>query len=139
MDITAGILIVLNNKVLLCHPTNASWINTFSPPKGLIEDGESIIDAAIRECFEETSIVIDRSKIGKEFIVNYKKGNFTYKRAHLFLYQINSLSEIQLTSDLVEKEKLQIDEVDWVGFISKEEANKKIFWRFKHILDEIFN
>jgi hypothetical protein len=33
------------------------------------------------------------------------------------------------------KINLQPEEVDWVGFLDKEEAEKKIFGRFKEILE----
>ncbi len=49
MDKSAGIIIILNReKLLLSHPTNARWNNTYSFPKGHIEENESQIDAAIR-------------------------------------------------------------------------------------------
>ena len=64
MDKSAGIIIILNNKkVLLAHPTNSRWTNTYSFPKGGIEEGESQIDAAIREFKEETSIEVSIDKI----------------------------------------------------------------------------
>jgi 8-oxo-dGTP pyrophosphatase MutT (NUDIX family) len=54
--IKAGIFIVnKNNELLVCHPTNHS--PTFwSIPKGMVENGEMILNAAIRETFEETNI-----------------------------------------------------------------------------------
>ena len=32
--------------------------------------------------------------------------------------------------DIIPKEQLQLEEVDWAGFIGIEEAKSKIFWRF---------
>lgn len=37
-----------------------------SLPKGHIESGETTIEAAIRECFEETNVIITRSEVVKE-------------------------------------------------------------------------
>ena len=139
MEISAGLLIVYNNKVLLCHPTNASWKETFSPPKGLIDDGEDLIDGAIRECYEEVGISINRDNITDRFIVPYKKGRSLYKKVYLFVYKINNLSDIGLESEVIKKENLQTEEVDWAGFVTKEEAEIKIFWRFKYLINEILN
>lgn len=50
---TAGLFIVNSeNKILIAHPTGHDF---WSIPKGKIEDGESIVDAAIRETWEETN------------------------------------------------------------------------------------
>ena len=138
MKTSAGILIVYKDKLLLCHPTNASWTNTYSPPKGLIDEDEDLIDAAIRECKEEVGIAVDRNQIVDKFYVPYKKGRNLYKKVYLYKISINSLSEIGLDSEIIPKDRLQLEEVDWAGFVSKSEIEEKIFWRFKTILSEIF-
>lgn len=139
MKTSAGILIVYNDKILLCHPTNASWKETFSPPKGLIDENEDLIDGAIRECKEEVGISINRDQIGDRFIVPYKKGRNLYKKVFLYKVKIDSLSEIGLDTEVLDKSKLQLEEVDWAGFVQKSELDEKIFWRFKGILSEVFN
>ena len=42
MVISAGLLIIHDNKILLVHPTNAPWYGTFSIPKGEVEEGEEL-------------------------------------------------------------------------------------------------
>ena len=135
--ISAGILLIFDNKVLLCHPSNNYWTNTFSPPKGHVEEGESHEDAAIRECYEETSIEIKREQLGKKFTVNYTNGSELYKVVYLFLVEINSLDEVGLDSEVVDKRNLQIEEVDWCGFMTKKEALKHLFWRYKQLIEEV--
>lgn len=139
MKISAGILIVFNDKLLLCHPTNASWKDSFSPPKGLIDENEDLIDAAIRECKEEVGINIKREQIGDRFIIPYRKGRNLYKKVFLYKVEIKSLSEVGLNNEIVEESQLQLEEVDWAGFIPKSEIEDKIFWRFKPILSEVFS
>lgn len=140
MKKSAGVIIVLNNeKVLLGHPSNAAWTNTYSFPKGGIEKDESKIKAALRELQEETSIVIDKELIDNKeepIIVEYKdrKGE-VYKKLYLFIAHISSISEIELDSEVIPIERLQIEEMDWAGFLTKEEAKEKIFHRIEHILD----
>ena len=135
--ISAGILLIYDNKVLLCHPSNNYWTNTFSPPKGHVEEGESSEEAAIRECYEETSIVVKREQLGKQFTVNYTNKDELYKVVHLFLVEINSLAEVSMDSEVVDKRDLQIEEVDWCGFMTKSEALKHLFWRFKNVIEEV--
>ncbi len=142
MKKSAGVIIILNNsKILLAHPTNARWIGTFSFPKGGIEKDEKKINAAIRELAEETSIIVTKDQITNReepIIVNYidKKGS-TYKRLYLYTVYINDLSEIGLESEIIPKEMLQIEELDWAGFLTKQEAEEKIFSRVSHLLDLI--
>ena len=63
MKISAGTCIKFNNKLLMCHPTSAAWVGTFSPAKGGVDLGEELIDAAIRETREEIGINITKSMI----------------------------------------------------------------------------
>jgi 8-oxo-dGTP pyrophosphatase MutT (NUDIX family) len=142
MKKSAGVIIILNNnKILLSHATNARWEKTFSFPKGGIEKDEKKKDAAIRELAEETSIVITKDQISNPddaIIVNYiDKSGVNYKRLYLYTVYIEDISEIGLESEIVPIENLQADELDWCGFLTKEEAKDKIFNRVEHLLDLI--
>lgn len=142
MKKSAGVIIILNNnKILLSHATNARWEKTFSFPKGGIEKDEKKKDAAIRELMEETSIVITKEQISNPddaIIVNYiDKAGINYKRLYLYTVYIEDISEIGLESEIVPVENLQADELDWCGFLTKEEAKDKIFNRVEHLLDLI--
>lgn len=142
MKKSAGVIIILNNnKILLSHATNARWQKTFSFPKGGIEKDEKKKDAAIRELAEETSIVITKEQISNPddaIIVNYiDKAGINYKRLYLYTVYIEDISEIGLESEIVPIENLQADELDWCGFLTKEEAKDKIFGRVEHLLDLI--
>jgi len=57
--LAAGIFLVRRDgSVLICHPTNHAP-DFWSIPKGKVDDGESLIDAARRETYEETNIHLE--------------------------------------------------------------------------------
>lgn len=133
MELSAGLAIIQKGSILLVHPKGQSWYGTYSIPKGHIEKGESILDAAIRETREETGIMIDKYDIidPEPKYIDYKdKTGKTYKRLYFFI--VNPKVPI-------EKDAISVDgeEVDWSGFILEKKANSRIFWRQKEILSEI--
>lgn len=90
----SGIFIVRKNKtVLVCHPTNHAT-NVYSIPKGKIEDGETILDAGIRETFEETNI--DLTSLSNFDIVYLGSRNYFHRKKMLyaFLYHEREDSDI---------------------------------------------
>ena len=130
MQISAGLLIIQNNKILLIHPVNAPWYGTYSIPKGKLEDDETYIEAAIRETQEEIGIKIKEKYINKKpYTIEYKndKGNI-YKRLIYFIVNLDSDVHI---GDI----KIQKKEIDWAGFLDKNEAENRIFWRFSEMLN----
>ena len=59
MPESAGIIVKVNNKILLCKRSESSnYGGYWSPPMGGIEKGESPLEAAVREFKEETNINI---------------------------------------------------------------------------------
>ncbi|QPB12252.1 nudix hydrolase [Providencia phage PSTCR6] len=81
MEISAGIIFKHGTKILICHATHTPY---WGIPKGHIDEGETPLEAAIREVKEETNhIVTDPENLidlGEHF---YYKG----KNMHLFLYE----------------------------------------------------
>lgn len=63
--ISAGFLIQSEGKYLLVHATGAKD-NKWGIPKGKQEEGESLMDTAIREVFEETGIDLRKEGIQLE-------------------------------------------------------------------------
>lgn len=148
IKISSGIVLIYDDKLLLCHPTNSKWNETYSFPKGLKEDNnETLLETAIRETKEETGIDLNKYKeiiklqhIQKPWsgLIKYKnKENKVYKEVIYYIFEISNLDEIGLKSKVVPKEQLDLKEIDWAGFLNREEAEKKIFWRFEGLLNLI--
>ena len=78
--LAAGIFIVREDKKLLvCHPTNHA-ADFWSIPKGKIEEGETPLQGALRETYEETNIKLDDYKL----IADLKMVNYMHKKKALF-------------------------------------------------------
>tara|TARA_Y100000389_G_C17457090_1_gene518870 strand:- start:2748 stop:3179 length:432 start_codon:yes stop_codon:yes gene_type:complete len=141
MKRSAGILIIYNNKVLIGHHTNSKWFNSYSIPKGGIEEGEEPIEAAIRECREEVGISIKENQLEKKaYQLEYKSKNKKkdiYKIVYYWICRINSLREIGLKEETVPKEQLQLEEMDWAGFADSEEAFKRLAPSVKPIIKHL--
>jgi len=79
---SAGILIESKGKFLLGHATNLEtggigfFDQRWTIPKGIIDDGETSIDAAIRETLEETGIDVVNLGFHPTF---YKSISYTVK------------------------------------------------------------
>jgi ADP-ribose pyrophosphatase YjhB (NUDIX family) len=128
MKTSAGLVIIYQNKILLVHPTNAPWYGTYSIPKGEIEEGEDLLEAAIRETKEEIGITYDRIYIDKTpHMIEYKdsKGNI-YKTVMYFIIKVPA-PPIEI--------KLQLEEIDHAGFYDKEEAEKRILPKLSEVLN----
>ncbi len=136
----AGVAIVWQNSILLVHPTGASWQrNALGIPKGGIEEGEDPMEAAVRELSEEVGISINPSQLDPEPLIsnNYNNAGVLKWQLIYFVLRINDLEEIGLIDTRVPKEQLQIEEVDWAGFIPIKSAYSKIHRSQLIILDRL--
>jgi ADP-ribose pyrophosphatase YjhB (NUDIX family) len=132
---SAGLVIIQNNKILLAHPTNAAWEKSYSIPKGIIENNESTLSAAIRETAEEVGIVNIEKYINHfEYEIPYinNKGKL-YKKVY---YYVAYLPDNYLP-DVLPKSQLQLSEVDWAGFLDLYTAKEKIASKLNEVLKEI--
>lgn len=125
--ISAGILIKWEDKVMLAHPTGHKWWKSYSIPKGHLEDGETTLEGALREFREETGIKVPLSIIKKkEYRLKPYKTGKKMKTVVFFIAEIKDLSELKLEKPKIPKKQLQLKEVDWCGFMTIEEAEKRI-------------
>ncbi len=139
MEISAGLLIIFGNKVLLAKPSKGTK-NMWGIPKGKVEDGEQLIEAAIRETKEEIGIDIPLNKIIKDaYTISYrnKKTRKQYKKVIYYVCEVSELSELGLETEKIPKGQLQPREISKARFFTVEEAEDKIFWRQKEILNFI--
>jgi ADP-ribose pyrophosphatase YjhB (NUDIX family) len=132
---SAGLAIIYQNKILLVKPTNARWWKSYGIPKGHVEEGESTIDAAIREVKEEVGIEIPKFMIGEEHELFYTRKEKQWKRIAYFYVLISDLADIGLTSEILPKEMLQLEEVEWAGFVPFEEARSRMIPAMVDIID----
>lgn len=90
MEICSGIILykldVDSDKVkfFMCSPDGPQWKNRFwwSFPKGHVEEGESIFDAAVREFREETSCNITDNESEYRYLGSVKQNS--RKRVHIY-------------------------------------------------------
>jgi 8-oxo-dGTP pyrophosphatase MutT (NUDIX family) len=131
---SAGIAIICQSKMLLCHSTSSKWFGSFMPPKGAIEEGESEADAACRETLEEIGIDIKPEMLGEKHTIKYLRGMSLYKEVYIFEYRIESFDQIGLGGEIIPKEMLQLEEIDEAKFMDHDEASVRILPRYKELL-----
>lgn len=121
----AGVAIIYDNKILLVHPTNASWQRgTCGIPKGKMEDGETSVEAALRELKEETGIILKPEQLETDMnvVTFFNKKNIATGQLLYYVCNISDLSEIGMDSLKISKSNLQLEEIDWAAFVSPKEA-----------------
>jgi 8-oxo-dGTP pyrophosphatase MutT (NUDIX family) len=138
IEISAGIAIIYDGRILLAHPTKGNK-KSWSIPKGKVEEGETLEEAACRETSEELGITIepDKLKNKKVIVYNNRISNEEHKKLYYYIHRIKSLDEIGLRNTTVPKSQLEKDEIDEARFMYKTEADDYIFWRQEPILDHI--
>jgi predicted NUDIX family NTP pyrophosphohydrolase len=86
MKTSCGVLIINEfNEIFVGHSTGNKF---FDIPKGLLDEGETPINCAIRECQEESSIVLHKESLIDLGLFKYNKE----KNLHLFLTSVKKES-----------------------------------------------
>lgn len=125
---SAGLAIIYNGLILLGHTTGRGWYGSYGIPKGGIEDGEDKMSAAIRETMEEVGVKVPRNLIDPTehtFVVTSRQHKFN-KTVYYYIVKIDDLSQIGLKELKIPRSQLQVEEIDWAGFLSYSEASKRI-------------
>jgi 8-oxo-dGTP pyrophosphatase MutT (NUDIX family) len=76
----AGVCVITPKGVLVSQSHNLYW----GFPKGLQEEGESILDCALRELLEETGVYVEKEQL-KKFVFSFRYKNITRKVSIFFL------------------------------------------------------
>ena len=95
---SAGLAIVYDGKILLGQSRGRKSGTGYGIPKGGIEEGESHLDTAIRETYEEFGIKVPKSLISKiehTFVLTSRKYKYN-KVIYYFIVEIDDLSKICL-------------------------------------------
>lgn len=123
MKTTCGIFIVDQcERILICHPTNHPW-DVWSIPKGLIDEGETPLEAAVREVYEETSLILDTNAEFEELPYNVYTSK--KKRVKPFIHyhkNVISISDLSCESFVHKEDKEPFPEVDYFRMVNIDTA-----------------
>lgn len=89
-EISSGGVVIFGNTILLLKKFNGDWVL----PKGRVEKGEMIRDAALREVLEESGVKAEIEEyIGKANYEyrNLKRNKIVSKTVHWYLMRSNNM------------------------------------------------
>lgn len=140
--ITAALVLIdKDGSILACHATGKPKNTGYDFPKGLVEDGESDIDAAKREFFEETGVELGSlfSNNNPEIFDCGVHNHNREKEIHIFLCNIEKFPDLSILKckSFFERNGKEIPEVDSYSILSKAERNKfnRVLWNKFDIID----
>ena len=119
IELSAMAVVIYNGKILSINEI-VYGKETLSLPKGHKEENESIIETAIRECYEETNIVISKEDLVKE-LSSYSYEFLTPSNKLIRKTIVPFLFEVQTEGNPIPKEERMIS-VQWMDkdeFIDK--------------------
>lgn len=101
-NLCAGFILESEGKILICRSTkcySSTGEEVWGFPKGLVEEGELLIEGAIRELQEETGLIYEEiKKISTTPLTLFV--NYTTKKKNIYLYKLSFNKEI-LDKDLI--------------------------------------
>jgi len=143
MKKSAGMLIYRKKngkiQVFLVHPGGPFWknkdLNSWSIPKGEIEDEEDLKNTALREFEEETGIVLTDEDKEKIFYLGEVKSK--NKIVYVFALEKDLGDNIEIKSNLVKTESGEFPEVDKAEYFDLEVAKEKLVSYQKELIEII--
>lgn len=143
MKTSCGVIIINEqNELFMGHSTGNKF---YDIPKGLLDEGETEYQCALRECNEETSIDLSNKSLKDLGLFPYNKE----KNLHLFIVFLNK-NEIELENLVcnsffedfyTKKMKPEVDEFKWVSLNELTEHCAKSMGKLLNKLKEegVFN
>jgi ADP-ribose pyrophosphatase YjhB (NUDIX family) len=141
--IASGVFIVRKDgKLLIAHPTNHP-ADFWSIPKGRVDDGETFLEGAIRECKEECNVDLEDTK---DFnILPIQSVNYKTKKKILYPFLFLQKKESKLDCDklelkcnsMVEDKKEDFPEMDDFKWVTLDEAKDLLHETQVACLDKI--
>lgn len=137
MKISCGVLIINEqNEILLGHVTGQKH---FDIPKGILDENESYLDCAIRECQEETGFNLDKTRMIDCGLFDYLKD----KKLYLFQYNVNKseIDESKLVCNSFFEHfytKKLTPEVDGFEWVNTNNIKEKCAKNMGNLLEKIF-
>lgn len=135
MKKSAGILFILKDKALLAHPTNSRWWNSWAPPKGGFESGESAKETASRETLEEIGWFVDPKELDEFFIVQLDRKGIVWKEVTIFPFRLRELNDPRLEI----KGDLQKEEIDSIEWMNEEQIRKRAHPKYIEPIIQLIN
>lgn len=123
--ISAGLVVIYQDKILLVRQAEDKNGHHLSIPKGLINPDELPLQTAIRETFEETGIRVSPDDINaKPFLMNIETKAFQ-RRIIYFIAKIGKCPDV-----------IPVDqkEIRWAGFLNYTEAEKRLQFSQQSVL-----
>ena len=150
MEYSSGIILYKKNKhnllFFVCTPDGPYWYHRelWNFPKGHIENGETELDAAIREIYEETSILLNKNYEYK-FLGHVKQNK--NKKVAVFAKEYEGENTDNCTSNLCKTiyhgkviEHNEIKSYAWMTYDELVEKGMSCYLGiFKMLEEEIFN
>ena len=116
METTCGFFIInKDDKMLIVHPTNSSR-KIWSIPKGRVDKGETELEAAYREVYEETNIDLYKYEGN---IILLGKEQYKHRRKTLcgFVFKYDGEFNEKLSCQSLLSNKFpEVDKYKWVTF-----------------------
>lgn len=132
LETSAMAVVVFGNKIL------STWEliygkEVLSLPKGHVEENESLIETAIRECFEETNVVITKQNFSR--VLSPYNVEFTNHHNQLILKTIHPiLFEVYNSGNPLSKEE-RVLSIQWMDI--EEFIQKCSYDNIKKVVEEI--
>jgi predicted NUDIX family NTP pyrophosphohydrolase len=135
----AGILLIVDNKILLVKPLKfKDKKNKWSIPKGKVEKGISEIETSILELREETGILLNKNiKIDKVGKLKYKKSGKIKNLTYFKIKENKNNLNVEFKGDVIKRKYYNNNEIYKAKLFSFKEAKEKIEFGQLKLINEL--